>query len=389
MERAAPLCELIPPLAGHRVGITADRRAEEQGELLRRLGAEVVHGPVLRTLPLGDDVTMRERTEALVDDPPTIVLLTTGIGVRSWIGAAETWGLADELLDLLGRAPVWARGPKAYAAAVQLGLEVTHREPTERLDAMVARLTGRGLAGEHVALQLYGNQVSWAEDTLRAAGARVTAVPVYRWVAPDDEGPARRLVREVVDGQLSAMTFTCPAAVESICRIADAAGMLAELLAAFESRVAVACVGPVTEEAALRLGAHVACAPKLGRLGMLVRTLASTLRATHLHLDAAGREVVLQGGRLVADDGSQTSLPDRERQVLEALSKRPGIVVSRSAIERDVWGSTDEDRALDAVLTRLRRHLAPSGLTITTRVRRGYQLEVTPRACSAVLAAAS
>jgi uroporphyrinogen-III synthase len=387
MEPSAPLCGVIPPMAGHRVGITADRRAEEQGELLRRMGAEVVHGPVLRTLPLGDDITMRERTEELVADPPTVVLLTTGIGVRSWVGAAETWGLAEALLEALGGAPIWARGPKAYAAAVQLGLDVARREPTERLDAMVDQLTRRRLDGEHVALQLYGSNVPWAEDALRAAGARVTSVPIYRWVPPDDEGPARRLVRDAIEGQLSAVTFTCPSAVDSTCRIADADGVLAELLVAFEHRVAVACVGPVTEEAAAKQGIRVACAPDVGRLGLLVRTLASTLHASHLHLDAGGREVVVQGGRLVADDGRHISIPDRERQVLGALSKRPGVVVSRAAIEREVWGSIDEDRALDAVLTRLRRHIEPTGLKIATRVRRGYQLEASRRPCTAMLAA--
>jgi uroporphyrinogen-III synthase len=266
---------------------------------------------------------------------------------------------------------------------------VAHREPSERLDAMVALLSRRPLDGEHIALQLYGNDVPWAEDALRAAGARVTSVPVYRWVAPDDEGPARRVVRDAVEGQIAAITFTCPSAVESTCRIAADDGLLDQLLTAFEERVAVACVGPVTAEAARHHGVRVACAPNVGRLGLLVRSLAATLRERHLHLDAGGREVVLQGGCLVADDGTSVTLPDRERQVLAALARRPGVVVSRAAIEREVWGNADEDRALDAVLTRLRRHIAPAGLSIATRVRRGYQLEATARPCSAALAAAS
>ena len=120
MEHGLGLCDQVPPMAGHRVGVTADRRAEEQGELLRRMGAEVIHGPVLRMLPLGDDQPMREATDALIADPPTIVLLTTGIGVRSWIGAAETWGCADELLAVLTAAPIyaaWAEGLRRGRAA--------------------------------------------------------------------------------------------------------------------------------------------------------------------------------------------------------------------------------------------------------------------------------
>ncbi|MDP1807049.1 MAG: hypothetical protein Q8K72_17875, partial [Acidimicrobiales bacterium] len=89
-----PLCVRVPSLAGHRVGITADRRAEEQGELLRRMGAEVLHGPVLRTLPLGDEGPMRQATDELLAHRPTITILSTGIGLRSWVGAAETWGTA-------------------------------------------------------------------------------------------------------------------------------------------------------------------------------------------------------------------------------------------------------------------------------------------------------
>ena len=43
------------PLEGYCIGITADRRWEEQAELLRRRGATVMHGPSIRTLPMGAD----------------------------------------------------------------------------------------------------------------------------------------------------------------------------------------------------------------------------------------------------------------------------------------------------------------------------------------------
>jgi uroporphyrinogen-III synthase len=382
MDRARVLCDGLPPLAGHRIGVTADRRAEEQGELLRRMGAEVSFGPVMRTLPLGDDTPLRAATDTLLADPPSMVLLMTGIGLRAWVGAAETWGLAEDLIAMLSAVPVYARGPKAHAAAVQAGVPVWKREPTERLDAMVEGLTARSLTGAHLALQLYGNDVPWAVKALEAAGARVTTVPVYRWVAPDDEGPARRLIRDAVDGNLSGVTFTCPAAARSTCRIADSEGVLEELLAAFSSRVAVACVGPVTEEAARDLGIHVSCAPGVGRLGLLVRALTTTLRREHLHLRTPGGEVVIQGSTISSAAG-RTDLPARERQVLATLARRPGVVVSRATIVREVWGAPQDDGTLDAVLTRLRRHTHPSGLAITTRVRRGFQLEAEAAPCLA------
>ncbi|MDQ2648004.1 MAG: uroporphyrinogen-III synthase [Actinomycetota bacterium] len=381
MERTA-LCDGIPALAGHRVGITGDRRAEEQAELLRRLGAEVVHGPVLRTLPLGDESVLRAATDAVLADPPSVTILNTGIGLRAWIGAAETWGVADALVAALAGGRVLARGPKAYAAAVQVGLRVWHQEPSERLDLLVAGLSGE-LQGEHVAFQLHGDESPEIVAALEQAGARVTPVAVYRWEPRSDEGPARRLVRETVDGQLSAVTFTSPSAVASACRIAEADGSRREFVEAFRHRVVAACVGPVTRDAALELGIAVACSPELGRLGLLVRSLATTLRSQHLHLGAEGREYVVQG-RLLMDGERELSLADRERQVFNVLARRAGAVVARASIEQQVWKSTEEDRALDAVLSRLRRHLAPTGLEVATRHRRGYQLLAEPLPCPAL-----
>lgn len=373
----------LPSLAGHRVGITADRRAEEQGELLRRMGAEVLHGPVLRTLPLGDEGPMRQATEALLATPPTITILSTGIGLRSWVGAAETWGLADSLIDVLSDTRVLARGPKAYAAAAQLGLPVWHQEPSERLNALVEHLSRTSLEGERIALQLHGNETPDIVHTLEAAGADVISVAAYQWVPPEDEGPARRLVREAIDGQLTVVTFTSPSAIESTCRIAAGEGMLDALLDAFRTRVAVACVGPVTRDSAAEHGITVACAPPMGRLGLLVRSIAGTLHDQHLHLTTPSGELVLQGRLLVGED-VELVLADRERQVLLVLARKAGLVVPRSAIERAVWQSTDEDRALDAVLSRMRRRLAPTGLEIATRLRRGYQLLAEPVPCRAV-----
>ena len=53
-------------LAGYAVGITADRRWEEQAELLARRGATVLHGPTIKTLPLGSAEDLRRATEQVI-----------------------------------------------------------------------------------------------------------------------------------------------------------------------------------------------------------------------------------------------------------------------------------------------------------------------------------
>ena len=59
----------LAALAGWTVGVTADRRREEQAELLARRGARVVHGPAIRTLPveLGDG--LEAATAAVIAAP--------------------------------------------------------------------------------------------------------------------------------------------------------------------------------------------------------------------------------------------------------------------------------------------------------------------------------
>jgi len=54
-----------PSLAGYVVGVTADRRADEQIELLRRRGATTLHGPSIKTLPLDAAQELRSITELL------------------------------------------------------------------------------------------------------------------------------------------------------------------------------------------------------------------------------------------------------------------------------------------------------------------------------------
>ena len=53
-------------LSGFTIGITGDRRADEQAELLRRRGAVVVHGPMIQTQPLADSPELRQACEDLL-----------------------------------------------------------------------------------------------------------------------------------------------------------------------------------------------------------------------------------------------------------------------------------------------------------------------------------
>src|SRR5438445_11925744 len=139
-------------LAGRRVGITADRRWRAQADLLKNLGAEVVHGPTIRTVDLSGDETLRQATLDLIARPPDYLVATTGMGMSMWLEAADAWELGGALRAALAGARVVARGAKADSALRRQGFEVAWEAPSETMDEVVEYLSDQGIGAARVAL---------------------------------------------------------------------------------------------------------------------------------------------------------------------------------------------------------------------------------------------
>ena len=75
---------LAQTMAGCVVVVTADRRSGELAAALQRRGATVRHAPALSMVPHQDDAELLRSTRALLDDPPDVVLVSTGVGFRGW-----------------------------------------------------------------------------------------------------------------------------------------------------------------------------------------------------------------------------------------------------------------------------------------------------------------
>ncbi|MDP9074361.1 MAG: uroporphyrinogen-III synthase [Actinomycetota bacterium] len=364
----------LRPLDGFTVGITADRRWEEQAELLARRGATIIHGPSITTLYLASDDNLRRATVALIDDPPDYLVATTGIGVRAWLDTATTWGLGERLTAALAKARIIARGPKAAAALQIGGLTAWEKSPTEQMDALLEILLTEPLAGRRIAIQEYGMESPELIEVLRAAGATVVSVPVYRWRLPADPEPARRLVAAACSGQLDAVTFTSAPAVHNLFALV-APDEAEELRTAFNGPITAACVGPVCAEGARLEGVADPLTPSVGRLGLLVRALGDRLSETRRSLCLAGHQVVIQGAAIELD-GILDQLTPKERAILDLLVRKPGAVVSRESFLAKVWTCASTDpHLLEVAIGRLRRRLGPAGLALQAIPGRGYRLD--------------
>ena len=92
-------------MSGCVVLVTADRRSGELGSALSRRGATVRHAPALSIVPHEHDEQLLLDTKDLLAAAPDTVVVTTGIGFRGWVEAADAAGLADELVEVLRGAP--------------------------------------------------------------------------------------------------------------------------------------------------------------------------------------------------------------------------------------------------------------------------------------------
>jgi uroporphyrinogen-III synthase len=263
-------------LEGRTVGITADRRGEDQAVMFRRLGAEVVLAPAMRTIKEAPE-GLRETTEELIDRPPDYLIANTGFGLRLWFEHAGAWGLDDALRTALAQTRLVARGPKASGALSSNGLSAWWRAPSEQLTEVADHLVAEGLAGKRVAFQLQGRDTPEITSRLEAGGADVTTIPVYRWTKPEANNAVTDLIERCCRGQIDAVTFTAGPQVHFLVEMADSVGSAAALIDALNNGIVVGCIGPVCASAAREEGIRDPVVPDNWRLGSLVKVVAEAL----------------------------------------------------------------------------------------------------------------
>ncbi|MFJ8050835.1 uroporphyrinogen-III synthase [Streptomyces luteogriseus] len=365
------------PLAGFTVGVTAARRADELGVLLQRRGAAVLHAPALRIVPLADDSELLAATKEIIEQAPDIVVATTAIGFRGWVEAADGWGLGEELLSRLGGVRIMARGPKVKGAVRAAGLTEEWSPSSESMAEVLDRLLEEGVDGLRIAIQLHGEPLPGFVEALRAGGAEVLGVPVYRWMPPEDLTPVDRLLDATVARALDAVTFTSAPAAASLLSRAKDRGLLDEVLAALSHDVLAACVGPVTALPLQSRGIDT-IQPERFRLGPLVQLLCQELPTRARSFPVAGHRVEIRGHAVLVD-GALKPVPPAGMSLLRALSHRPGWVVARADLLRALPGSGRDEHAVETAMARLRTALGTPKL-IQTVVKRGYRLALDPSA---------
>jgi hydroxymethylbilane synthase len=243
----APPAATPQPLAGRRVLITRsrDRRTSALSAHIRALGGQPIEVAAIAITPPADPAPLTAALTTLATNPDAFdwVVFTSPNAVEHTFQA-----LASHALD----ARTFQRC-RVAAVGEQTAQDLRAREVTvsllpppdrQRAEGLLPLLIAAGIAGARVLLPCAASPSPTLPDGLRAAGAHVTAVTAYQTTpCADDRARLLAILSEAPPGDV---TFASGSAVAAF------AAMLPSLDALRGWRVA--CIGPVTAQAARDAG---------------------------------------------------------------------------------------------------------------------------------------
>ncbi len=213
------------------------------------------------------------------------MIFLTGTGAHALFDLLGDGPAREAFLAALRRVKVVVRGPKPMAMMREWNVPVwaTAPEPNtwrELLAALDAR-AGELPAQPRIAVQEYGACNTDLLDALRAQGAIVTRVPIYKWALPDDVRPLKGAIHALARGEIDVALFTTQVQVAHLFFLAASMTMESAVQAGL-TRAIVASIGPTTSEALRARGLPVdleASHPKMGVLVTEAAEQAQTLLA--------------------------------------------------------------------------------------------------------------
>ncbi len=241
------------PLSGKTVVVTRAReQASELVDLLEDAGADVWEFPAIRIETLEKAIPW--------DDLPNYdwLLFTSPNTVRLFFEQLRAEGRD---VRSLGSAKIGSVGPTTTAALEEKGLRVAFQPKRETSEEMLKEFL-ENPDGLKVFLARAEEAPETLPEGLRAQGAAVDVLPLYRTVAAGED--AEDLRRAFEAGEIDAITFTSSSTVRFFFQAVGAVRA---------DGVTVACFGPRTAETAREHGLSVHVTPDSRTLSAFVQAL--------------------------------------------------------------------------------------------------------------------
>ena len=235
------------PLFGRRILVTRPKRqASELSDLVAAYGGEAVECPTIEIASPEDTGPLDRALDRLSTYQWLIFTSVNGIG--PFMSALQRRELDARALAHL---TICCIGPRTAQELAAYGLRADLVPKQFQAEGMVEALAARALRGTRVLIPRALVARELLPEQLRAQGAEVDVVPVYRTVRP--AVATDRLTERLRDRTIDAVTFTSSSTVQNFLALFASPGDARRLL----GNVVVACIGPITAATAREAGLSV------------------------------------------------------------------------------------------------------------------------------------
>jgi len=197
------------------------------------------------------------------------------VGTRHLAQAIESVCPRENFVAALGRTKVVARGPKPVAVLREFGVPLTLAVPEpntwrELVQALDQNADKVPLRDQLVAVQEYGVPIPDLYKGLKARGANVFPVHVYKWEPPEDTRPLRDAISALSRGEIDLVMFTSSIQVHHLFRFAEEMKLRDALIQGL-NRAIIASIGPMTSNTLTEFGIPADMEPTHPKMGFLVK----------------------------------------------------------------------------------------------------------------------
>lgn len=248
------------PLFGQRIVVTRARhQASELSQAIEALGGEAWEFPTIEIAPPSERAYLMKAFAELQSFQ--WLIFTSVNGVDAFF--AELRNQGRDIRDLVGLELV-AIGPATQAALETRGLRVAFVPEEYRAEKIAEGLSGRVVSGQKVLLARAEDARDVLPESLKAMGAEVWDVPVYKTILGGaNRAELKRLLREQ---EIHAVTFTSSSTVRNFVTLLEGEISLLD-------QVQLYSIGPITSAAARELGLKIYKEAAQYTIGGLVEVL--------------------------------------------------------------------------------------------------------------------
>ena len=289
------------PLDGLTVAITGSRRANELAHLVTSLGGKPYVAPTIaiqapNNMKTGIHHFITEVLERKVD----LVLVMTGPGIQAIMDESKSINREQQFLETLQQIPIIARSGKPQQVLSKHGISENVTLPAhETVEASFELALAHNVNAKRVAVIWHGASSVEQVKKLKTAGAQVLEFSTYQYSDEFDKNgtdllkslgykyvePNTRkiceLIENLVKGDVDAVTFTSPPAVDNLFDIAVEHDRAEDLRKALNNAVTVA-IGPTTKQTIEKHGVHVKVVPDTYKMGPMMTALVRYVEQSNL-----------------------------------------------------------------------------------------------------------